>query len=55
VRLQETGALDQLLQMNLTEDVFEQILGILEHEQHSQMRTHRGIRKAGVPQGDPHD
>jgi hypothetical protein len=55
VRLHGTDVLDKLLQMNLTEDVFEQILGILEREQHSQMRRHRGIRKAGVPQGDPHD
>lgn len=54
----KTGVLDQLLRMDLTEDVFEQILGILEHEQHRQMRKHRGIRigpGAGVQRENPND
>ena len=54
----KTGVLDQLLRMDLTEDVFEQILGILEHEQHRQMRKHRGTRiglEAGVQRENPNE
>jgi len=52
MRRSKTDVLDALLRMDLTEDVFEQILGILEYERHAQMRKHRGIRKLEVPQGD---
>jgi len=55
VRRDNINVLDKLLRMNLTEDVFGQVLGILEHEQHTPMRKHQRIRKAGVPQGDPND
>jgi hypothetical protein len=51
VSLHETRVLDTLLRMNLTEDVFEQILRILERGQHSPARRHPGIPQAGVPQG----
>lgn len=43
MRLPETDGLEELLQRDLTEKVFEQILGILEHEQHKQIRSDRGV------------